>query len=205
MVSWDAKIGKRYNQSIYVFFEHCGLLQVVLVQNCGLPNCLFLKLAERWILILDPPFLTCNSILSFLKKKWIISVQDDTISIFNYNKQRHAIYWLSGSLPKCPCYFKKDKKSLISQNVVCCMCMVHTFSKGRTRDSKHPKTSALSKREFTYLFVLDPVWVDAVNIPLDSDNHLLQAALTAAAASAIALLSWLVTDWLLPDKEIKKW
>ena len=124
MVSWDAKIGKRYNQSIYVFFEHCGLLQVVLVQNCGLPNCLFLKLAERWILILDPPFLTCNSILSFFKKKWIISVQDDTISIFNYNKQRHAIYWLSGSLPKCPCYFEKDKKSLIRftcRNVVCCI------------------------------------------------------------------------------------
>ena len=51
-----------------------------------------------------------------------------------------------------------------------------------------------------YLFVLDPVWVEAVKIPLDSDNHLLQAAVTAAAASAMALLSWLVTDWLLPRR-----
>lgn len=39
----------------------------------------------------------------------------------------------------------------------------------------------------TTLFVLEVVLVDSVKIPLDSDNHLLQAAVTAAAAAATAL------------------
>ena len=50
----------------------------------------------------------------------------------------------------------------------------------------------------TTLFVLDVVLVDSVKIPLDSDNHLLQAAVTAAAAAATAFDSLEVTELLLP-------
>ena len=42
------------------------------------------------------------------------------------------------------------------------------------------------------------VLVDSVKIPLDSDNHLLQAAVTAAAAAATAFDSLEVTELLLP-------
>ena len=42
------------------------------------------------------------------------------------------------------------------------------------------------------------VLVDSVKIPLDSDNHLLQAAATAAAAAATAFDSLEVTELLLP-------
>ena len=66
------------------------------------------------------------------------------------------------------------------------------------------KWQNIGNKRKVYLFVLDPVWADSVKIPLDSDNHLLQAAVTAAAAAAMALLCsvqpLLETELLLPRR-----